>query len=476
MKKIFKIFLVCFLLFEIIFSFKRHFYFPIDGDLPSIVAPHKNYEAVLQDPFGINVLLHDSVYAAPNRFFSHWFMWTTFNHVPLLLQYFTSPVNSVYYSCALAKTFIQFFILYLFSVYVTGKKRFWNYDSLLVMVFLVPLFQVFGYNDSMGIIDHSITYTFFYAFSLSLVLFPFLSFFLSWFYKSDISKFTVIGLLLLTIAASLNGPLNAPAILLICPLLMANYFFHHWKQHPHLKLSARISHSIKNIPPSAFFILCFSILTSLYSLYIGRNNSEDRWESISVSERYSRLWTGFYDQYAVQPGPALLLGIILINSLIIKKYFDESGKKILSMLKWFLILAIIYILLLPLGGYRPYRPNIIRNDTILPVTFGLILLFGITTYHIHKRITFKRKKIYWIMIIFVTAIFIHADTDYRKYNACERRSLEKISLSMDKIVLIEEDCPVLSWGKITDYKDSEVKGVMLHRWNVTKESKLFYQK
>ncbi len=476
MKKTVKIFIILFLLFEIVFSFKRHFYFPVDGDLPSIVAPHKNYQPVLQDPFGLNVLLHDSVYAAPNRFFPHWFMWSYFNNVPFLLQHFVSPVNSIYYSCAMAKIIIQFFLLYLFSIYITGKKRFWNFESLLVMAFLIPLFQIFGYNDAMGIIDHSITYTFFYAFALSLIVFFLFPFFLLWFYKIEIRKYTAISLLFLAIVTSLNGPLNAPVILLICPLVIINYFFQNWKQHTQLKLLDRISMSVKNIPPVVLVGMGFSILTCVYSLYIGRNNSENLWESIPVNERYSRLWTGFYDQFTRKLGPAFLLGVILINKVIIKKHFDETGKKILSILKWFFVLTIIYILLLPIGGYRPYRPNIIRHDTILPVTLGLILLYGISTYHVYKRITLNRKKIYCTIIILVTVIFINADTDYRKYNACERAALEKLSQSPDKIVFLDSDCSILSWEKITDYHDSEIKTELLYHWNVIKERKLFYQK
>jgi hypothetical protein len=47
-----------------------------DGDMAGIILPSDSYSKVLKDPFGLGVLLRDEVYAAPNRFFPHFFMST----------------------------------------------------------------------------------------------------------------------------------------------------------------------------------------------------------------------------------------------------------------------------------------------------------------------------------------------------------------------------------------------------------------
>ena len=142
-KKLYKILLVIILLFIVAFSFKRYSLFPLDGDMAAIILPDKSYQTVLKDPFGMNVILHDSVYSAPNRFFAHWSMSCYFKHVPFLFQSFFSPIKSVYLSCALAKTLIHFFILFLLVMYITNARKFWDIDFLLTAVLISPLFQTY---------------------------------------------------------------------------------------------------------------------------------------------------------------------------------------------------------------------------------------------------------------------------------------------------------------------------------------------
>jgi hypothetical protein len=60
-----------------------------------------------------------------------------------------------------------------------------------------------------------------------------------------------------------------------------------------------------------------------------------------------------------------------------------KGKKMIRILMWIGIFTFMYIMLLPFGGYRPYRPRIIRYDTFMPVTIALIYYFGASTYFIN---------------------------------------------------------------------------------------------
>ena len=168
-KNIYILLLLLFLI-DVGYSFIQHFYVSLDGDIAAIVMPSKEYQQVLKDPFAWKVITKDSIYAAPNRFFAHWSMSAYFKNVPLLLQNFVSPVNSIYASSALAKTGIQVFMIFILSVYISEKKSLFSKEFLVAAVLITPLFQTFGYNGLMGIIDKSITYTFFYALPLALLL------------------------------------------------------------------------------------------------------------------------------------------------------------------------------------------------------------------------------------------------------------------------------------------------------------------
>ena len=87
----------------------------------------------------------------------------------------------------------------------------------------------------------------------------------------------------------------------------------------------------------------------------------------------------------------------------------------------------------------------------------------------------KSKK-YWIFIIVSMLFYTFSDISKLDENTCEIKALNDISSSTDKIVVLSGDCNIMSWSKITDYKDSELKSELLQFWNITNEKKLFYQK
>jgi hypothetical protein len=445
MKKSVKIILVLYLLTSIVFSIKRQHYFPIDGDLPSIACPDEAHKIALSDPFGINVILHDSVYCGPNRFFIHWGMLHYFHSTPKALQLFLSPIESIYYACAIAKTFFQFFLVYLLAVYATNRKKFWDDDLLLACALVNPLFQVYGFNWSMGIIDHSITYSFFYAFALSLLLLFFLPFFRAVFWQNEFrfGKWKILILIILSVLLSFNGPLNPPVTLLVCSSILFWFLLHNFKRHSELGFAKRIGRSITELPSPIIIVFGFAIVFCLYSLYIGLNNSENDWATLSLGERYSRLPYGFYLQLTADAGLPMLLLLVIANSVLIKINTPAvDGKKYFLFLKWLCALCIIYLLLLPLGGDRSYRPDLIRYDTFMPVTLALILFYAISTFHLVKKIQFKGKKIYLACLIIIICIFIFEDTRIEKENKCEKLQLKEIAASSDTLIVLQHDCAV----------------------------------
>ncbi len=402
-----------------------------------------------------------------------------FKSVPLLFQKFSNPVDSIYLSSALAKTIVQLLIIYLLAIYITGKTNPLNEQFLLAGVLVTVLFQTFGYNKSIGIIDPAVTYMFFYALALVYVLLFFLPFFLSFYHKQNIrfNFLLVFGLLFLSVILAFNGPLNPAVVLIVCPLIIVFKWHHYYSINNNGAFLKRLFSAFKAIPFYLKFILGFCLMLCVYSLFIGMNNASNILNNIPLWLRYARLPEGLYMQYLNETGSILLLALILVNAVLIKRQSENSERnKILNLLKWIGVFSMLYILLLPLGGYREYRPFIIRGDTIMPVTLCLFFFLGISSVFLIKSIEAELKNFYVMLLVVSGFIFANAESLNNRFNSCERQSLEAISRSDEKIVQIEGNCSIIAWNKITDYHDSEIIGAMLLDWNITKEKKLFYQK
>lgn len=110
------------------YSFLQHYHNVLDGDMPGIILPAEWYSEVLDDPFAIGVLLDGKEYAAPNRFFCHWSMSKYFKSMPILLQNVVDPINSVYLSCAIIKTGVQFFLIWIIASVASGVKNIFKRD------------------------------------------------------------------------------------------------------------------------------------------------------------------------------------------------------------------------------------------------------------------------------------------------------------------------------------------------------------
>jgi hypothetical protein len=76
----------------------------------------------------------------------------------------------------------------------------------------------------------------------------------------------------------------------------------------------------------------------------------------------------------------------------------------------------------------------------------------------------------------IALVFTNADRLELGKNKCEQLALEKISKSVDRVVLVENDCTVLSWRKITDPAQSNLNGQLLKKWQITVDSKQYYQR
>lgn len=473
-----KAILILFLLADLSFSFYQHYHMPVGGDMAEIVipSPGKEYDRVLHDPLGLDALLHREKYANPNRFFAHWTTSSYFKTIPPFLQNFVSPIESIYLSIAIAKILIQLLIIYLIAAAVSNSLDPSKTRFILAAALITPFFQTFGYHSQMGIIDQSVVYSFFYALPLGLTILFFLPFFRSRYYGKNyhLSVFEQVVLVLLSLFLVLNGPLGPGVILIICFLTLIYLFKSNFGQSDHGALWLRIRKTISSIPKSILFHFILISIFCLYSLYLGRYNSLESGRELSFVSIYSRLFTGLYYLLTQKLAFGLLIAAIISNLILIKKWqSSEESHKILVLAGLAGLFIVLYILLLPLGGFRIYRPNFVRHDTILPVTLALIFLFSMTSLNLIHAVKGKIRVVYVsIIIILLTVYTINDKTEPENYY-CERASLNKIANSAGQIIDLASDCPVMDWVIYTEYDQSELNAKLLQLWNVTDRKRLY---
>jgi len=172
----------------------------------------------------------------------------------------------------------------------------------------------------------------------------------------------------------------------------------------------------------------------------------------------------------------LLLLIIAVNVFLIRRFtHTNNGKKIVGTLQWIGLFALIYLFLLPLGGYRPYRPNILRYDTFIPITIALIYFYGNSTYLLINNLQGRSLKYYGIFLFALFAVYMNSDRIETEKYRFERQCIENLAKSPSEVTKLPATFNVMSWYPLTDPKQSESNATMLKFWNITKEKKLYYQ-
>jgi len=462
-----KALLLVLLLVDLIYSFLQHYHTPFDGDIAGGVLPDKGVQQVLDSPLGLDVFTKGVTYPNPNRFFSHFFFYKYFNSVPFYLQSFTDPISSIYLSSAIIKTLIQLVCILFITIAIVGHSKLLNKNFLLAALVITPLFQTNGYRSFMGIIDAAITYNFFYSLPFLFLILFFLPLLMRYYYqRKKVNDWLLLFLLfLLSFIISLSSPINAGTVGVLALLFFIKKVF--FSKH---------NVSLRNISTFDFLYFLPICALSIYSLYLGTFNAISITNHKPLFEMYSNIPIGLIKMLTLKLGIPLLILTIVLNHIFIKRLFQTNGKKYLSLSKWMLLFILTYIALLPLGGYRFYRPSIVRYDTLLPVLVVLFFMYGKSTLFLLNHLDGKRKFFYLGYVIMLMLVFTNADKPEFDKNACERASLEKISSSDAKIIELETACTVLSWGKMTKPTYSEANGQLLKRWNIIKEEKRYYSK
>ena len=481
LKKILISFLLILLLIDFGYSFLQYYYTPFDGDMPENIVPPDNIKKVLESPLGFKAIEEHSIYTNPNRFFCHWSFYQYFNTVPLLLQHFTTPIRSAYLSCALAKVAMQFLLTLLLAFAISGGFKF-NFKLLLSSVLITPLFQVNGYfRHVIGIIDPAPTYDFFYALPMIILLLYFTPFFFKFFYGIEYKKFKYIKILWIPLAlvSSLSGALNTGIALVATFLLVIQNMGKSLHYSTETRFFGKIRFAFKNMPKDYYYYLLPISLFSLYSLFLGRYNLNTVSNEMPLSVLYPRLMEGIYRFFIQNPAYPILFAVLIVNTVLINlKFKNKEGKKIINAFKWIGFFSILYLLLLPLGGYRECRPYIIRYDTILPITMCFLFIFGKTTLFILQNLSYKQMIGYIPLILAFLLLYTYTDKPefHREAYEYEKAAIMKIAQSPDYIVQVDDYFTILSWTVIRDPAESALKTKLLKKWNILKEDKLFYQK
>jgi len=466
--------LVVFVLVNLGLAFFRSYHLRLDGDIAPIVLPRADYAHVLHDPFGWAVLTQNSLYAGPNRFFAHIAMYTYWRNVPLLLQAFLSPIDSLYAAQALFNTVVQGLLLYVMGWYATGTRRLRSGRLWLAMALMAPFFQTTGYNRQMAIMDNSVTYNFFYALPLLLLLVLLWPIYrpLSQGQPVRLSGVQLVAMLLLALVLSFNGPIITGTVLVLLLGISLHWGHQHWQQ--------PVGQWLRDLPWRPALLWGWFGVLCLYSLYIGRNNSENiTTMTVSVAERYKLLPHGVLAILTYRLGLPLLIAGCLVNLWLVRRLLPPTAenRRLAPILSWIGIFAVVYSLLLPLGGYRPYRAYILHHDCVVPITAALVAFYALTAVRLLSQLRGSQQRWYIGVLLIIAGVYMNADRRLYIYGvkAPQYQALQLLAQpDAPAVVQFPHQARVLTWDPVTEPVSALTSAEMLRYWRVTNGLKLFY--
>jgi hypothetical protein len=461
-------FLLIFLLADLGYSFWQYLNFPIDEDLARIVVPDVYYQKVLADPLGISIWQTGEGHQASNRFAAHYSIWAYFRVAPSALQFVLSPIDSLYWSAALFKLLVQLLLLSQLSRYALSIIRAGPLEKLAGLALFLPFFQSMGYQHVFGIIDPSITYTFFYAWPLSLLLVFYWPFYQHWakLPHRGMGPLRFLFSLFLAFFLPFSSPLAAPIMLLIAAL----YFFTQARFLARYGFRQKAWSELLAKEKGTLFIFIFSSTVAVYAYLLGSYNTENfTADALSIGSRYSLMGQGLWRHLTAKLAYPLLLGLLLVNSLILRKaQVDYSLSILRKMVPYFIVGILLYLVLLPWGGYRSYRPEIVRRDTLLPVLISILLWVGWTSLLVVRILAARRRKGYIAALVTILLIFTLADGPNAQLNQCERQGLRFLTKATESPATLPVDCPVLAWAPYEEASHSKWNAYFLYQLGITK--------
>ncbi len=271
-KRLIYILLLLLLITDLGYSFMQHLSQPLDGDMAWNLIPANDVKPILESPLGLKAIRENITYANPNRFFCHWIFREYLLSVPILIQKFAGPIDSVYLACAISKIIIQIVLVILLAMAITGSANMFKLDFLIATVLVTPLFQTNGYRSYMGIIDPSTSYTFFYALPCAILLLYLMPFIRQFYHERKLTAqlFIMILWFPLTFVVCLSGPLNPGIVLIFSLLVFMPRLIKYFVCSNRKGFIKRVSGAIAMVPKNYWFFLVPVSFLSLYSLFLGR--------------------------------------------------------------------------------------------------------------------------------------------------------------------------------------------------------------
>lgn len=129
-----------------------------------------------------------------------------------------------------------------------------------------------------------------------------------------------------------------------------------------------------------------------------------------------------------------MIGACLQSVLLVSIRDLPLSQRIIRLSRCFLLFTIAFIVLLPLGGYRDYRPYIIRRDSIQPVLIGIMILYGLGALHVLQNLPPKGRRAFAILPLLIAVYFTWMDDPGKGNNLDERDALHRIALAPATIV------------------------------------------
>lgn len=443
---------------HLVLSALHYYHLPIDGDYPRIGLPFRWYEEVMADPWGVQAVLHGEMYAGAGRYFCHaanyvWFHWVyAFIH-----SFITDPIKSIYLTTASAAMLVHVLFLWVVQGYTMVQNNPGWLTRVLLLLFSSVFIQYNQLYESIGLIDRSPSYIFFYGLPLMLMALYFMPLYRAYRWHKPVSIVWTILACMFALPVALSSVLVQPIYFVTCAVGVLAWF--HPKATPwrHFLKSSRVY-----IPLVVFLLCC------LYAFYVARFNSEKN-TSVALLERYTLLLQGIgvlVTRNFIWP---LLLVVIALNTYLLKFLTPTLQQKLLYRGLLVLLFAVLYLGLLPLGGYRSYRPYIVRYDVLIPVTLAALYYLFNSSMTLLAHVPLFLKKQYALGLgVFISILFFSNINLKPQAHEDQKQVMLHLMQQRDTLVPMPVHCNVGTWST-DDYKDPYIMDMLtrsFRNWGV----------
>lgn len=458
-------------------AFLQYYHSPMDGDMVILALPAEYAGEIFSNPTGLKAVLTGEPMGAVGRFTAQYSLHLFYHHVPSWLQAFVSPIDSIYLATALFSLLCHILFLYLMGRMVTRRRNPLARENILVYAITTPLLAFYQYYIVQGLIDRSPTYTFYYIWPILIIMAVLIPIVHTIFYDEE-KGFGWLGFILsliVVIVWSQGGPLIPPLAIIWGLMLLGamGYKYIYLRKFSGLNLQQK-SHKVY-FPA---IILIIMILASGWAYFLKKYNPEfiSNDALAPLADRFKLLLKGLWIILTIEKGFSLLLLVTGINLIIAHKLVPQYWHRFKYFFFALAIFSLVYLAMLPFGGYRSYRPYIVRYDTLIPVTICLITVFLHTTYTVLNTLASVRLSLFTGMIGILLLFNIYGDLGIQHLETCEKNALKEISASTSDTIFLNSNCNILSWEPITSPYTSHMINDMLRVWNITDRDKLFFSK